>query len=77
MSVGSGAKFSMPGMTETVLNNGPNDESVRGLAQQSQDERSAQDSYRRLLQMFGATVLDIEAAHFSGALEAAKASAPA
>lgn len=72
VSVRSGAKFSMPGMMETVLNIGLNDESVQGLAQQSQDERFAQDSYRRLLQMFGATVLDIEASHFSGALEAAK-----
>ncbi len=72
VSVRSGAKFSMPGMMETVLNIGLNDESVEALARQSQDERFAQDSYRRLLQMFGATVLDIEATHFSGALDAAK-----
>ena len=57
VSVRSGAKFSMPGMMETVLNVGLNDESVRGLADQSHDERFAMDSYRRLLQMFGATVL--------------------
>jgi pyruvate,orthophosphate dikinase len=74
VSVRSGAKFSMPGMMETVLNIGLNDESVVGLAKQSQDERFAQDSYRRLLQMFGATVLDIGSEHFSDALEAAKRS---
>lgn len=72
VSVRSGAKFSMPGMMETVLNIGLNDESVVGLARQSEDERFARDSYRRLLQMFGATVLDIDSAHFSEALEAAK-----
>ncbi|MBI2243214.1 MAG: pyruvate, phosphate dikinase, partial [Nocardioides sp.] len=53
VSVRSGAKFSMPGMMETVLDVGLNDESVVGLAQQSGDERFAADSYRRLLQMFG------------------------
>ncbi|WP_243057712.1 pyruvate, phosphate dikinase [Nocardioides sp. SR21] len=72
VSVRSGAKFSMPGMMETVLNIGLNDESVVGLARQSEDERFAQDSYRRLLQMFGATVLDIDPEHFSEALDAAK-----
>lgn len=72
VSVRSGAKFSMPGMMETVLNVGLNDESVRGLASQSDDERFAQDSYRRLLQMFGSTVLGIDPEHFSDALEAAK-----
>jgi pyruvate,orthophosphate dikinase len=72
VSVRSGAKFSMPGMMETVLNVGLNDESVRGLASQSDDERFAQDSYRRLLQMFGSTVLGIDPEHFSEALEAAK-----
>lgn len=72
VSVRSGAKFSMPGMMETVLNIGLNDESVEGLVRQSDDERFAQDSYRRLLQMFGATVLDIDAEHFSDALDAAK-----
>ena len=74
VSVRSGAKFSMPGMMETVLNVGLNDESVQGLARQSQDDRFAQDSYRRLLQMFGATVLDIDGQHFSDALDAAKKS---
>lgn len=72
VSVRSGAKFSMPGMMETVLNIGLNDESVVGLARQSEDERFAQDSYRRLLQMFGATVLDVDPEHFSEALDAAK-----
>ena len=72
VSVRSGAKFSMPGMMETVLNIGLNDKSVVGLARQSQDERFALDSYRRLLQMFGATVLDVDAEHFSEALDAAK-----
>ena len=72
VSVRSGAKFSMPGMMETVLNVGLNDESVRGLASQSDDERFALDSYRRLLQMFGATVLGIDAEHFAEALDEAK-----
>ncbi len=72
VSVRSGAKFSMPGMMETVLNIGLNDDSVVGLARQSEDERFALDSYRRLLQMFGATVLDIDSEHFSEALDAAK-----
>lgn len=73
VSVRSGAKFSMPGMMETVLNIGLNDESVKGLAAASQDERFAWDSYRRLIQMFGKTVLDIDGEHFSQALEAKKA----
>ncbi|WP_461171392.1 pyruvate, phosphate dikinase [Trueperella pyogenes] len=70
MSVRSGAKFSMPGMMETVLNIGLNDESVIGLAEQSGDERFAWDSYRRLLQMFGKTVLGIEGEPFTEALHA-------
>lgn len=72
VSVRSGAKFSMPGMMETVLNIGLTDESVKGLAAQSDNERFALDSYRRLLQMFGATVLHVDGQHFSGALEEAK-----
>jgi pyruvate,orthophosphate dikinase len=72
VSVRSGAKFSMPGMMETVLNIGLNDQSVRGLAAQSGDERFAFDSYRRLIQMFGKTVLGIEAEAFEEALDAAK-----
>ncbi|MEJ2861272.1 pyruvate, phosphate dikinase [Actinomycetospora flava] len=72
VSVRSGAKFSMPGMMETVLNVGLNDHSVHGLASQAGDDRFAWDSYRRLIQMFGATVLGIEAEHFGDALEDAK-----
>ncbi len=72
VSVRSGAKFSMPGMMETVLNIGLNDESVQGLAKQTGSERFAWDSYRRLIQMFGKTVLDIEGEHFEDALEQAK-----
>ena len=72
VSVRSGAKFSMPGMMETVLNIGLNDQSVEGLAKASGDERFAWDSYRRLIQMFGKTVLDIEGEFFSSALDAKK-----
>jgi pyruvate, orthophosphate dikinase len=72
VSVRSGAKFSMPGMMETVLNIGLSDESVQGLAKQAGNERFAWDSYRRLLQMFGKTVLDIEGEHFEQAIDAAK-----
>jgi pyruvate,orthophosphate dikinase len=72
VSVRSGAKFSMPGMMETVLNVGLNDQSVRGLAAQAGNERFAFDSYRRLIQMFGKTVLGIDGEHFDEALEAAK-----
>src|SRR3954451_1849013 len=72
VSVRSGAKFSMPGMMETVLNVGLNDQSVRGLAAQAGNERFAFDSYRRLIQMFGKTVLGIDGDHFDDALEAAK-----
>ena len=72
VSVRSGAKFSMPGMMETVLNIGLNDDSVEGLAAASGDERFAWDSYRRLIQMFGKTVLDIDGEHFSDALDVKK-----
>jgi len=72
VSVRSGAKFSMPGMMETVLNVGLNDASVKGLAEASGDERFAWDSYRRLLQMFGKTVLDMPGEVFSDALDKAK-----
>ncbi len=60
VSVRSGAPFSMPGMMDTVLNVGLNDESVEGLARQTSSDRFAWDSYRRLLQMFGKTVLGVE-----------------
>ncbi|CAA9354751.1 MAG: Pyruvate,phosphate dikinase [uncultured Nocardioidaceae bacterium] len=69
VSVRSGAAFSMPGMMETVLNVGLNDESVTGLAKQASDERFAWDSYRRLLTMFGKTVLGIDGDLFEGALD--------
>ena len=72
VSVRSGAKFSMPGMMETVLNVGLNDASVKGLAEFSGDERFAWDSYRRLIQMFGKTVLDIDGDRFASALDAKK-----
>src|SRR3954451_23135420 len=72
VSVRSGAKFSMPGMMETVLNIGLNDQSVRGLAKQAGNERFAFDSYRRLIQMFGKTVLDIDGDAFEGALDEMK-----
>jgi pyruvate,orthophosphate dikinase len=72
VSVRSGAKFSMPGMMETVLNIGLNDVSVDGLAKQAGDTRFAWDSYRRLVQMFGKTVLGIDGDLFEQALEEAK-----
>ncbi len=60
VSVRSGAKFSMPGMMDTVLNLGLNDESVEGLAQKTGNRRFALDSYRRFIQMFGNVVLEID-----------------
>ncbi len=73
VSVRSGAKFSMPGMMDTVLNIGLSDKSVQGLAQQAGDDRFAWDSYRRLIQMFGKTVLGVDGELFEDALDAAKA----
>jgi pyruvate, orthophosphate dikinase len=72
VSVRSGAKFSMPGMMETVLNVGLNDESVHGLASQADSDRFAWDSYRRLIQMFGKTVLGIDAEPFDNVLDECK-----
>jgi pyruvate,orthophosphate dikinase len=72
VSVRSGGKFSMPGMMDTVLNVGLNDDSVLGLAEQSGNERLAFDSYRRLIQMFGKTVLGVDGGLFERALHAAK-----
>ncbi|CAM4014726.1 pyruvate, phosphate dikinase [Janibacter anophelis] len=69
LSVRSGAKFSMPGMMETVLNVGLNDDTVHSLASFAGDERFAWDSYRRLIQMFGKTVLDIDSERFSDVLD--------
>ncbi len=75
VSVRSGAKFSMPGMMDTVLNIGLNDASVQGLAKQSGSDRFAWDSYRRLLQMFGKTVLGVDGELFDHALDEAKRAA--
>jgi len=73
VSVRSGAKFSMPGMMETVLNIGLNDATVEGLASVSGSPRFAWDSYRRLVSMFGSTVLGVDRVRFDEALEEAKA----
>ncbi|BAU83031.1 pyruvate, phosphate dikinase [Streptomyces laurentii] len=73
VSVRSGAKFSMPGMMDTVLNIGLSDASVEGLATQADNARFAWDSYRRLIQMFGKTVLDVDGELFEDALDEAKA----
>src|SRR6266545_5404815 len=74
VSVRSGAKFSMPGMMDTVLNLGLNDRSVEGLAKQTGgDVRFARDAYRRFIQMFGKIVMDVPADAFEQALDEAKA----
>jgi pyruvate,orthophosphate dikinase len=74
VSVRSGAKFSMPGMMDTVLNLGLNDESVKGLAEQTGgDTRFALDAYRRFIQMFGKIVMDVPAEAFEHMLDEAKA----
>jgi pyruvate,orthophosphate dikinase len=72
VSVRSGAKYSMPGMMDTVLNLGLNDRSVLGLARQARSDRFAFDSYRRFIQMFGKIVMDIPADAFDEELERAK-----
>ncbi|MEV4412272.1 pyruvate, phosphate dikinase [Catellatospora sp. NPDC049609] len=72
VSVRSGAKFSMPGMMETVLNVGLTDDSVHGLAARSGNERFAWDSYRRLIQMFGKTVCDVPGEAFEHAMDRVK-----
>jgi len=69
VSVRSGAKFSMPGMMDTVLNLGLNDETVQGLVALTNDERFAYDAYRRFIQMFSKIVLDIEANKFEEVLD--------
>ena len=73
VSVRSGAPFSMPGMMDTVLNVGLNDESVEGLIAQTSSERFAWDSYRRLVQMFGKTVMGVEGDLFEEAIDDVKA----
>src|SRR5215831_442640 len=72
VSVRSGAKFSMPGMMDTILNLGLNDTSVEALARRANSQRFAYDSYRRLIQMFGNVVLDIEKSAFDEVFEAKK-----
>jgi pyruvate, orthophosphate dikinase len=72
VSVRSGAKFSMPGMMDTILNLGLNDESVQALAKRTNNPRFAADSYRRLIQMFGNVVLDIEKHAFDEVFDAKK-----
>ena len=72
VSVRSGAAISMPGMMDTILNLGLNDETVKGLARLTNNERFAYDAYRRFLQMFGDTALGIPHSEFEKALEARK-----
>ena len=72
LSVRSGAKFSMPGMMNTILNLGMNDKSVEGLAKKTSNPRFAYDCYRRFIQMFGEVALEIEMAHFNHAFDAQK-----
>src|ERR1700758_3866327 len=72
VSVRSGAKFSMPGMMDTILNLGLNDKSVEALAKRSNNPRFAADSYRRLIQMFGNVVLEIEKSAFDEVFDAKK-----
>ena len=73
VSVRSGARVSMPGMMDTVLNLGLNDVTVEGLAAQSKDARFAYDSYRRFIQMYGNVVLNVDHHHFEEILELHKA----
>ena len=72
VSVRSGAKFSMPGMMDTVLNLGLNDETVKGLIEKTGNPRFAYDSYRRFIQMFGDVVMEVEKALFEEILTAEK-----
>ena len=72
VSVRSGAKFSMPGMMDTVLNVGLNDETAKGMVALTQNERFVYDAYRRLIQMYGSVVLDIPDEAFEDVLEAMK-----
>ena len=72
LSVRSGAKFSMPGMMDTILNLGLNDETAKGLIAKTKNERFVLDSYRRFIQMFGNVVLGIERDEFESRLEKRK-----
>ncbi|MCP5468351.1 MAG: pyruvate, phosphate dikinase [Deltaproteobacteria bacterium] len=73
LSVRSGARISMPGMMDTVLNLGLNDQTVKGLANSAGDERFAYDSYRRFIQMYSDVVLDLDRSHFEHLIEEKKA----
>jgi pyruvate,orthophosphate dikinase len=75
VSCRSGGKFSMPGMMDTVLNIGLNDETIKGMIALSGDERFVYDSYRRLVQMFGSVVMLVPDEHFEEVLTAARAKA--
>jgi pyruvate,orthophosphate dikinase len=72
VSVRSGAAISMPGMMDTILNLGLNDESVQGLARATGNERFAHDAYRRLIQMFGDVVAGVDAHRFEDAIAGLK-----
>src|SRR5438067_6471594 len=72
VSVRSGAKFSMPGMMDTILNLGLNDKAVEALAKRSDNPRFAYDSYRRLIQMFGDVVLDVPKKKFEHIFDSIK-----
>src|SRR3989304_5544378 len=72
VSVRSGAKFSMPGMMDTVLNLGLNSDTLQGLVKLTGNERFAYDAYRRFIQMFGKIVLDIEGSKFEKILDSYK-----
>ena len=72
LSVRSGARVSMPGMMDTVLNLGLNDKTVKGLIETSGDARFAYDSYRRFVMMYSDVVLDVHSEHFEEALEKSK-----
>lgn len=74
VSVRSGAKFSMPGMMDTILNLGLNDETVKGLVEQSKDARFAYDAYRRFIMMFSDVVMDLPKSEFEKILHAKKVS---
>jgi len=73
LSVRSGGRYSMPGMMDTILDLGLNDDTVQGFAKTSGQERVAWDSYRRLVQMYGTTVLGVDGSHFDTAMEQARA----
>ncbi|MDC3099047.1 pyruvate, phosphate dikinase [Candidatus Pelagibacter sp.] len=69
LSVRSGARVSMPGMMDTILNLGLNDKTVKALASKTSNGRFAKDSYRRFIQMYGNVVMDVEAYHFEELIE--------